>query len=133
MHWLAVSIVLSVLSQLSTKTLAVPVSRTPLQNNNSNHVEVKEEGEPFYTYVYEYDDEENQIWTDCSKLKNIWHSHSVLCNYYSSCLYHFINFFCMNAGQDQSVMVIQEIELDPNPPQKGEPITVSVKTKLCEF
>ena len=74
MHWLAVSIVLSVFSQLSTQTLAVPVSRTSLQkiSENSNHADVREfeEEEPFYAYVYEYDDEENQIWSDCSKLKN---------------------------------------------------------------
>ena len=27
-------------------------------------------------------------------------------------------------------MKIEDIELDPNPPQKGEPVTVSVNTKL---
>ena len=35
-------------------------------------------------------------------------------------------------GKDQSVMKIEDIELDPNPPQKGEPVTVSVNTKLCK-
>ena len=35
-------------------------------------------------------------------------------------------------GKDQSVMKIEDIELDPNPPQKGEPVTVSVKAKLCK-
>jgi hypothetical protein len=39
-------------------------------------------------------------------------------------------FFCV--GEDQSVMKIEDIELDPNPPQKGEPVTVSVSTKLCK-
>ena len=29
-------------------------------------------------------------------------------------------------------MKIEDIELDPNPPQKGEPVTVSVKAKLCK-
>lgn len=80
MHWLAVSIVLSVLSQSSTKTLAVPVSRTSLQKNQ---VAIGEEDEPLYAYVYEYDDEENQIWSDCSKLNiivNLWHSHGIYNN-----------------------------------------------------
>ena len=35
-------------------------------------------------------------------------------------------------GQDQSVLKIKSIELDPNPPQKGEAITVSVKAELCK-
>ena len=35
-------------------------------------------------------------------------------------------------GKNQSVMKIEDIELDPNPPQKGEPVTVSVKAKLCK-
>ena len=36
-------------------------------------------------------------------------------------------------GKDQSVMRIEDIEMDPSPPQKGEPVTVSVKTKFCKI
>ena len=38
----------------------------------------------------------------------------------------------VQVGKDQSVMKIEDIGLDPNPPQKGEPVTVSVNAKLCK-
>ncbi len=59
------------------------------------------------------------------------HDHSVRC----SCVFILVLLlYAMQcyAGKDQSVMKIEDIELDPNPPQRGEPVTVSVNTKLCK-
>ena len=33
-------------------------------------------------------------------------------------------------GKDQSVMKIEDIEVDPNPPQKGDSVTVTVTVKV---
>ena len=45
---------------------------------------------------------------------------------------HILNYL-FNVGKDQSVMRVDDIEMDPSPPQKREPVTVSVKTKLCKI
>ena len=60
MLWLKVGIQLMVLCQVS-QSVAVPTS---LQKDV---YDFGEDDEPLYAYVYKYEDE-NQIWSDCSKL-----------------------------------------------------------------
>ena len=148
-----------VLSEVLT-TPAVPAVRTSVEKNRrtSNEFEI-EDDEPLYAYVYEYEDNGDQIWSDCSKLthcqlllvisssvgvpvfrqvchKSVIHISHCQAVLYGRSVYQNIQTQLMispcTAGKDQSVMKIEDIELDPNPPQKGEPVTVTVKAKLCK-
>ena len=44
---------------------ALPVVRTSLQKSEGNKIE---DDEPLYAYVYEYEEDSDQLWSDCSKL-----------------------------------------------------------------
>ena len=71
-HYLKfVSVLLAVLLSGALPTVAVPAVRTFLQKSGgtSNDFEtVSEDDEPLYAYVYEYEENSDQIWSDCSKL-----------------------------------------------------------------
>ena len=40
------------------------------------------EEEPYYAYVYDYEDDEDQIWSDCSKLADQLMNNTSTCNQY---------------------------------------------------
>ena len=135
-----VSVLLAVLLSGALPTAAVPAVRTSLQKSRetSNDFEIAgEDYEPLYAYVYEYEENSDQIWSDCSKLVvlliiHLVHPCLVLdCKHGHANSYDIISVQC-TVGKDQSVMKIEDIELDPNPPQKGESVTVTVKAKLCK-
>ena len=46
-------------------TLALPAVRISLQKSEENGIE---DDEPLYAYVYEYEDDSDQLWSDCSEL-----------------------------------------------------------------
>ena len=72
MHCLKfVSVLLAVLLSGVLPTPALPAVRTSLQKNTgtSNDFERIEDDEPLYApYVYDYEGNGDQIWSDCSKL-----------------------------------------------------------------
>lgn len=68
MHRSVLCALLSVLT-LTSQIFAVPVRSTSLQKVwKDSYFDAKVEEEPLYAYVYEYEDDGNQIWSDCSKL-----------------------------------------------------------------
>ena len=70
MHRIAVKFLLAVLLSEVLPTSAAPQAavRTSLQKSreNLNDVELGDD-EPLYAYVYEYEENGDQIWSDCSK------------------------------------------------------------------
>ena len=70
MHWVVVSVLLAVFLSEVLPTSAAPqvAVRTSLQKGreNLNDVELGDD-EPLYAYVYEYEENGDQIWSDCSK------------------------------------------------------------------
>ena len=65
-----VSILLVILLSEVLPTSAVPAVRTSVQKNGetSNSEFEIEDDEPLYAYVYDYEYNGDQIWSDCSKL-----------------------------------------------------------------
>ena len=83
MHCLKfVSVLLAVLLSGVLPTPALPAVRTFLQKNTgtSNDFERIEDDEPLYAYVYDYEGNGDQIWSDCSKLT---YCYILYCNFSS--------------------------------------------------
>ena len=78
----ASSLLLYVVLSEVLPTLALPAVRTSLQKSKENGIE---DDEPLHAYVYEYEDDSDQLWSDCSELDSIisyYHSVSIYANMY---------------------------------------------------
>ena len=68
MHRIVASSLLVVLLSEVFPSLALPAVRTTLEKSHGGENEIEEsDDEPLYAYVYEYEENVDQIWSDCSK------------------------------------------------------------------